>query len=595
MPPLVVEVMNTFRQDILRREDAQRRRMATAWLQVERSLRDQVELFTQRVAADGLTAGQIRSRQFQLDRFASLLGQTRQQLDQYMDVVEPQIADQQRRMGAQGIRQASAAIRAIGTRIGFDVLPVGAIENLVGLAGDGSPLRSVLENSYGAGAQGMLDQLLRGVAQGKNPRVIARNMLRDGLAQTLNQVMVTARTEPLRVFREASRQQYQASGVVEGFRRLATKSSRTCPGCLFADGEYYDVGESLREHAGGRCSTVPVVTGFKPVQWETGKDWFRKQSPATQKKVLGPGVWNLWKDGKIELEQTATVHRNDIWGDSVRPTPLRELVSGTAQRLVTRGVPQVEPEPVALNEAATARQRISGLAGEYEKRLNTIDEAMGDKSFQILLKPKSAKKLQAEIAELVVERNQIRDELAQRGRALLQVPNPAQATMYSPDEDTDATETGRSRWRQGVAEFNKLVSDTVAPALRAQFLEKPGRAHYSPGSEFLRVANDAEIRTVVHEMGHWLENHSDDVRRKAMEFYQRRTAGDQLEPLGQGHYDWEMTRRDRFADKYMGHYYDSGDTEIVSMGLEWFFAQPQRLAAEDPDMFDFVYNLVRGQ
>ena len=198
---------------------------------------------------------------------------------------------------------------------------------MVGLGGNGSPLRDLLVDSYGAAADGMLNALVRATATGQNPRVTARSMIRQGLSQSLNRMMVTARTEQMRVFRESSRMAYQASGVVSGYRRLATKDSRTCSACLMLDGELYELTETLREHPQGRCTLLPIVDGFKPVEWEKGQDWFKRQDPETQRSILGKGRYDAWAAGKFDLDQLATVKRDPVWGDSAQPTPLRELVN----------------------------------------------------------------------------------------------------------------------------------------------------------------------------------------------------------------------------------------------------------------------------
>ena len=325
--PLAVQIMEQFRADLLVKERQQTATMVRNWQTVERSIIADVEAFTEQIAQDNLTPAELRDAQFQVSRFGALLAQTRTQLDRFMNATEPQIARRTSTLAAQGANLAVATIRAVAPRITFDILPVDAIRNIVALSNTGSPLRSLLDASYGAGARGMFDQLISGVALGRNPNVIARNMVRDGLSQTLSRVINVARTEPLRAFRESSRQQYINSGVVEGYRRLAAKSDRTCPACLIADGEIYEVLEEFREHPQGRCTTIPNVTGFAPVQWETGKDWLIKQPPAVQQKILGPGRFNAFQNG-MDLDEMVSTRTDPTWGDSLQPTPVRDLGRG---------------------------------------------------------------------------------------------------------------------------------------------------------------------------------------------------------------------------------------------------------------------------
>lgn len=367
MPPLVVDVMNAHRAALLRRERTQMSAMAQRWLGVERALQAEIVRFTERLQQDGLTVGQMRSRQFQLDRFASLLRQVRVELDRYSDYAAPLITGQQREYAATGIDHAAAAINAVGEQasviIKFDKLPVGAVENLVGLAGDGSPLRSLLQSSFGVGAEGMFNQLIAGVALGRNPQVVARMIVRDGLSQSLTRMMLIARTEQLRVYRESSRQTYISSGVVERYKRLASKSRRTCAACLMADGQIYELDEPFDEHPAGRCQLLPVVAGLPPVRWTEGRDWFTEQSPEVQRSILGPGRFDAWSAGAFDLDQLVSRRENPVWGGALVPTPLRDLLAGTAQPVTIRR-DRPEPEPPAFYEMAERRRRAEAIAAE---------------------------------------------------------------------------------------------------------------------------------------------------------------------------------------------------------------------------------------
>lgn len=340
MPPLVVDVMSAHRNALLRQEEAQMRAMANRWLQVENALQTDVLRFVERVAEDGLTPAQIRSRQFQLDRFQSLLVQVRRELDKYTNYTEPLITNRQRELAEVGINHATEAIRNVaGTTIAFDVLPVSATENMAGLASDDSPLRNLLVASYGDAAEGMFNHLIAGVASGKHPTTVARSMIRDGLSQSLNRMMVIARTEQLRVYREASRQAYQRSGVVQWYKRLAAKSSRTCIACLLADGQIYNTDVIMDTHPCCRCAMIPVVNGYLPTAWQEGPEWFMAQSAATQRSILGPGRYEGWWSGHFRLEDMITQREDPIWGNSLQPASLRSLLNGTVRPFVVRRAP----------------------------------------------------------------------------------------------------------------------------------------------------------------------------------------------------------------------------------------------------------------
>jgi SPP1 gp7 family putative phage head morphogenesis protein len=327
--PHVVQAMRQFKAELLLREQAQMQEMARRWLQVETALEAQVTALA-REFDERQRGGESVSQAalFRQGRYQSLLRQLRHETAQYGNFAQRLITRAQRAFGKLGIQHAATAIRVQyrdGIGAFFDVLPIEAIENMVGLAGDGSPLGQLLKQSWPDAAEGLTNALIRNTALGRNPRETAREM-RRGVAQGLNRALTVARSEQLRVYREATRQQYQASGVVSGYRRLAARDDRVCPACLAADGEEYELDEVLREHANGRCGLVPNVIGLPKVQWEPGLDWFVNADAATQRGILGKGRYEAWRKGHFDLEQLVTVRRDSAWGDSVQPTPLRDLV-----------------------------------------------------------------------------------------------------------------------------------------------------------------------------------------------------------------------------------------------------------------------------
>jgi hypothetical protein len=99
-------------------------------------------------------------------------------------------------------------------------------------------------------------------------------------------------------------------------------------------------------------------------------------------------------------------------------------------------------------------------------------------------------------------------------------------------------------------------------------------------------------------MGHWLEDNVDGIKEKSISFLNSRTEGERVRQLV-GFSKGETGKRDKFIDNYMGRIYrDRGEiysTEIVSMGAQYFYEDPYKLATRDPGYFDFIYNLVRGQ
>jgi hypothetical protein len=123
--------------------------------------------------------------------------------------------------------------------------------------------------------------------------------------------------------------------------------------------------------------------------------------------------------------------------------------------------------------------------------------------------------------------------------------------------------------------------------------------------------------TIVHELGHWMEDKVPGVHDQAVAFLVRRTAGETatrlktLDPT-KGYRSNERATGDKFADPYAGKWYTYRSvgigrpiptftnltryiqaSEVVSMGLQHLYEDPVGFALRDPDYFDFAYSIAR--
>ena len=336
LEPLVVQRMREFRELVIARESIEMQAMARRWVEIENALMSSIENLADRFADEQPTPAQL----FQMDRYRELLSQTQQQVDGYAEWAAGEIAHNQATLARWGVAHAQEAIQltyfqagAIGVR--FDRLPVEAVEIMIGLAGDGAPIGDLLRDRMVRDAQGnplpgVWDRLTRtlveGTALGRNPRDTARRM-RDDLAGGLNKALTIARTEQLRVYREAGVQSYRESGVVRAMKRLAAHDGRVCPACLAEDGKIYPLDEAMTDHPQGRCTGVPLVEGLPDTTWLAGEAWLRQQDEGIQRSILRGGYWQAWRDGEFAFADLATTTRHPVWGGGLQVTPLGSLVS----------------------------------------------------------------------------------------------------------------------------------------------------------------------------------------------------------------------------------------------------------------------------
>lgn len=159
-------------------------------------------------------------------------------------------------------------------------------------------------------------------------------------------------------------------------------------------------------------------------------------------------------------------------------------------------------------------------------------------------------------------------------------------TNLYKETERGLTEVGRMVGRRSVMPTGHTVS--------VQKVRKASEARsYHIENRGIFLSKQAYVKTVIHELGHELEEADAQVHREAMDFLRRRTKGERLEWLGPGYGRDEKSRKDKFIRPYMGKDYGADATEIISMGLEYIWRDPWEFAEKDPDMFDFILAVVR--
>lgn len=325
--PLVVRLARENRRALLAREDLQMQRMAKQWLQIERSLQGDMLLLAQDILA-AKEAGKAITEQLiaKMERYKVLNASLKQQVLAYTkDKVAKDITAEQLAYAQHGLDGAIANINAQATfGITFNTLSVDQLTDLAGMLGDGTPLNRLLKEAYPDSLDGIIKAMLEGTARGLGIKEIAADMAKR-MGMGLERITLIARTEQLRAWRIATQRQYEESGVVLWHERLCAKDPRTCMACLMADGEKIPIDQVLSDHPRGRCTSIPIVRGAPPIVREMGQEWFDRQSPAVQKEMLGPGMYDLWQKQGFDLKNLRDVSVNGVWGNSPRVKTLQEV------------------------------------------------------------------------------------------------------------------------------------------------------------------------------------------------------------------------------------------------------------------------------
>ena len=126
------------------------------------------------------------------------------------------------------------------------------------------------------------------------------------------------------------------------------------------------------------------------------------------------------------------------------------------------------------------------------------------------------------------------------------------------------------------------------------------RGHFDAANKQIAI-NDTSSHgyaytVAIHELGHGFEYSIQSLRMCEAQFFERRTQGCKLQKLNElspmsGYDDHEVTYKDDFISPYMGKDYGGHFFELASMGFQYLFTEPKKLAQDD-DMLKFILGLL---
>lgn len=215
----------------------------------------------------------------------------------------------------------------------FVRLDVRALQRFIGIASDGQPLGDLLGEIGPSVKKKARQELLYGLTRGQNPNEIARSFKKIA-SIPLDRALNVSRTEVLRAYRSAALESYQVNeDVVVGWTWMAELSTRTCPACWAMHGTEHSHSESFDSHPRCRCSPIPrtktwAELGFPGVEdvgrnIGTGADRFANLTAAEQRQILGPGKYDLYREG-VPFEKFAKHSHSDRWGGMYREATVAE-------------------------------------------------------------------------------------------------------------------------------------------------------------------------------------------------------------------------------------------------------------------------------
>lgn len=219
-------------------------------------------------------------------------------------------------------------------------LASGAVQQMAAVTQQGAAVGRLIQTIAPDAVAVVTDALVSGVAMGKNPKVIAREM-RTALGGNLTRALTIARTETLRAYREASRSAFSSNDAVTGWVWTADLSNRTCSSCWAQHGSVHPMDEIMATHPRCRCSMVPKTRSWRElgfgdtpeaVQIEPGPAVFRKLPEADQRAILGDAKYRAYRAKEITLPDMVAKRESPVWGPSTSEAGLNAAKTNAAIR-----------------------------------------------------------------------------------------------------------------------------------------------------------------------------------------------------------------------------------------------------------------------
>lgn len=516
-----------------------------------------------------------------------------------------------RQMALPGV--SDQALQTMGIR--WNVPNPDAVAQIVNYSGSDAWAEGLVK--YGDNAVELVrDTALRGSLMGWGPARTAREMraLVEGVPPNVANTMM--RTLQLTSLRDAQVVHRVANEeILQEQIRIAALDDATCIACVALHGTRLPIEARIDDHYNGRCTSITVLKGRPAPNVQSGEAWFAQRSEAQQRAQMGDAAFEAWKAGRVQLGDFVQKTTDDVFGGMVQQASLSGMLGKAEARTFYRGGSAVtERAPVSLGEQA--RQQLRAIATETDERVKQIvaeREALHEANMRVwdymdtdqfralsreekdaiwdkleIDTQKIGTLYEAERQELLKVTERIRNEV-------LYVDNPAQFQAK-----LTAGAKGRAGIPDGVADFRRMVSADVIPEGSSVNVQLTRRVRSYASGDVIYMDKSAGARTTVHELGHWLETVNPDVHQAAIDFLDKRTKGDDLQNLtelrpGLGYRPDEKARPDAFFDPYVGKDYGGRASEVVSMGMEYMYAEPVRFMTEDPEHFDLVYGLLRGK
>lgn len=352
--PINQAILAQMRSQFVAVERGHARRLVAGYRRVYHRLRGEADALLADLQAKRATGQELgKSEIRRMKRYQYLLRSVEGEMQKFAAVIEAETQAGQFDIAGLGVRQSVELVEASFSTVPspvradimatFGVMPVEAVEALVGALQEDSPLWMRTLSRYGTeAARGIGDALVASVVAGKGPRVTAREM-RRAFGLPLSDALTISRTEHMRAHRLATLTSYrQNAHVVKNWIwHSALIPGRTCMSCVAMHGTRHPLSETLDDHPVGMCAMAPETISFEELglrglaetrpDIEMGEDWFVRQPQDVQRAMMGEAKFSAWQDGAFEFAQLSARREDPDWGVTYSEASLKALLGDGAK------------------------------------------------------------------------------------------------------------------------------------------------------------------------------------------------------------------------------------------------------------------------
>jgi len=320
----IITIARDFRAEVLRGDRDMLRQLSSAYSLIAKRLEREFRELQRDIAQaqrDGKTVNQDWLRRSL--RYHQLIQQVKTEVNGYSSGVSRFIEAKQSQAIDLGQDHAAELIQR-AAEISFAKLPTEAIQELVGVLQDGSPLSRTLQKLGPEAARQMREALITGLASGHSADKIAREA-RSGIDVPRWKALQIARTETMRAYRQATLRTYAENGdVLDGWVWTSTLSTRTCAACWALHGSFFPLSKQFfPAHVSCRCTSIPSVRGVK-TNMQSGSVAFAELPPLDQQTILGPSRYEMYVSG-TPLDDFVILTKDKDWGGAYQVRPLHRM------------------------------------------------------------------------------------------------------------------------------------------------------------------------------------------------------------------------------------------------------------------------------